>query len=47
LEEAAISREAEHNDFLAKVDDADGGIEAVNEAWTVLSELLEGGASLV
>jgi predicted nucleic acid-binding protein len=46
LEEAAISREAEHNDFLAKVADAEAGIEAVNEAWTVLSELLDGTASL-
>ena len=36
LEEAAISREAEHNDFLAKVDDAQSGIDAVNEAWEVL-----------
>jgi predicted nucleic acid-binding Zn-ribbon protein len=44
LEEAAIQREAEHNDYLAKLSDAEGGIEAINEAWELLGSLLEGGA---
>jgi septal ring factor EnvC (AmiA/AmiB activator) len=36
LEEAAIQREKDHNDFVQKIADIDGGLAAIQEAFGLL-----------
>lgn len=45
LEEAAIQRDREHNDYVTKIADIDGGLAAIKEAFGLLQTLMEGGSS--
>jgi predicted nucleic acid-binding Zn-ribbon protein len=45
LEEALINRDREHNDFVTKIADIDGGLAAIKEAFGLLQQLIDGGSS--